>query len=75
MYYLYISIDPRSIYHNQLLLYFIEFTFTSLLMFLLLHRISITFFYLTGSADALLALCNAGASVTAADKDGLTGEL
>ena len=26
----------------------------------------------SGSADAILALCNAGASVTAADKDGLT---
>ena len=28
----------------------------------------------SGSADAILALCNAGANVTAADKDGLTGE-
>ena len=27
-----------------------------------------------GSADAILALSNAGASVTAADKDGLTGK-
>lgn len=27
----------------------------------------------SGSADAILALCNAGANVTAADKDGLTG--
>ena len=29
----------------------------------------------SGSADAILALCNAGASVIAADKDGLTGNL
>ncbi len=29
----------------------------------------------TGSDDAVLALVNAGASVEAADKDGLTGEL
>lgn len=27
----------------------------------------------TGSADAILSLSNAGASVTASDKDGLTG--
>ena len=29
----------------------------------------------SGSADAILALVNAGADVNAADKDGLTGEL
>lgn len=29
----------------------------------------------SGSADAILALVNAGASVSADDKDGLTGEL
>lgn len=29
----------------------------------------------SGSADAILALINAGASVSAYDKDGLTGEL
>ena len=31
-------------------------------------------FAASGSADAILALVNAGASVEAADKDGLTGK-